>query len=70
LKDAENVYLIAFLCSFVASSDEIVKLFPQWIQLDAHGQVVEIDSTRSQRMTDQLMALTELTSDYALYGLM
>ena len=61
LRNVQNVILIAFSCSFVASLKEMSKALPQGgiSTLDAHGQISEINSACSQRTTDQLMTLIE-----------
>ena len=59
LRNIDNVNLVAYPCSFVASIKEIAKVFPHWISLNECGDVSAFNSLCSQRTHDLLTSLVE-----------
>ena len=59
LRNIDNVNLVAYPCSFVASIKEIAKVFPHWISLNECGDVSTFNSLCSQRTHDLLTSLVE-----------
>ena len=59
LRNIDNVNLVAYPCSFVASIKETAKVFPHWISLNECGDVSTINSLRSQRTHDRLTSFVE-----------